>query len=355
MSCNFVLLVATTGECLTTSIVKQKKAPPQFGSRGGAIVLMFHIKTNVNLMKNLQIIKMVSVFSRRSMLACMIAVSILFLISCGKHSMEGIDLSSIEPSRPAVLNKVPASVISDMQVFTAMNLNTRGRIELYLKEMTPQKIETINIFKDVFVFSHLSKDEQIKVISEVLGFHNTTDYIKYAEFMEVKKQNLTDYVKKNHVKLNQLSNELMAVNNIVLSSEKSARMSSYEEIPDEWIDIDAYVGGSEACKEYSNCVTNKMAEGIAGSTGAALVAAALASPTGPGAVVAGLTTFGIGISGAAFATIYAATFGDCRLKREQYKRNERPYGEINPYDSENLNPNLGTGRERPGGYTPIPR
>jgi hypothetical protein len=47
-----------------------------------AIVSIFHIKTNVNLMKNLRIAKMVSVFSKRSMLACMIAGGILSLNSC---------------------------------------------------------------------------------------------------------------------------------------------------------------------------------------------------------------------------------------------------------------------------------
>jgi hypothetical protein len=65
---------------------------------------MFHIKTNVNLMKNLRIAKMVSVFSKRSMLACMIAGGMLSLNSCDNNSLEPNPVDAINPTSGAVAN-----------------------------------------------------------------------------------------------------------------------------------------------------------------------------------------------------------------------------------------------------------
>jgi hypothetical protein len=65
----------------------------------GQIVLLFYIKTNSNLMKNLQITKMVSVFSRRSMIACIITGGILSLNSCdNKDQLATQPLETLEVS-----------------------------------------------------------------------------------------------------------------------------------------------------------------------------------------------------------------------------------------------------------------
>jgi hypothetical protein len=56
-------------------------------------------------MKSLRIAKMVSVFSKRSMLACMMAGGMLSLNSC--------DNKNLEPSPASTFNPVPGEIIND--------------------------------------------------------------------------------------------------------------------------------------------------------------------------------------------------------------------------------------------------
>jgi hypothetical protein len=51
---------------------------------------MFHIKTNVNLMKNLEITKKLRAFWRHTAYACMVSTSVLMMSSCSDKSVEQI-------------------------------------------------------------------------------------------------------------------------------------------------------------------------------------------------------------------------------------------------------------------------
>jgi hypothetical protein len=300
-------------------------------------------------MKSLQIFKSMSVFSKRSMLACMIAVGVLSLNSCDKDSIDSVDISSVEASRPPILTNVPPPIISDMEVFTGMTINSQNRVEKYLLNMTPEKAKTINNFKNPYLFSKLPQSEQLAIISEVLGFNNIEEYKRYAQFLNTKKENLAEWVKENSIPTYKLTEQLLSVEKTNLTSKKSAR-SAFEEIPDNWIDVEAYQGVSPACEEYRACVTGKFVEGVVGSVGAAGGAAAWTSWTGPaGAGAAALGTFLTGLTGTAFVTIYAATFGDCRLKREACKPTPRRLDEPTGYGVDDGNPNLGKAIRGTGG------
>jgi hypothetical protein len=309
-------------------------------------------------MKSLQIFKSMSVFSKRSMLACMIAVGVLSLNSCDKDSMDSVDISSVEASRPPILTNVPPPIISDMKVFAGMTINSQNRVEKYLQNMTPEKAKTIILFKDINIFGNLSQDKQAEVISEVLGFDNINEYIKYAKFMEDKRQHIADYVKINNIPSYQLANELTAVKNVILADKKNARVS-FEEIPDSWIDLDAYTDVNPACQEYAACVNNKVAEGVISTGVATGVGAFFGGPVGATAgFVGGWLTTG-------FTVIYSATFGDCSLKRQQCKRirHSQLYGDGgylgdgSEFDVDDYNPNKprSKGYLTPGGIVRFPR
>lgn len=286
-------------------------------------------------------------FDKKVLFSYVLGVSLLTLYSCDNK------IDTVSP-QSSILDNVPAKVIVEMNTFNRMTLNAESRVEAYLAEMTPEKQARLNYFKDIQAFNKLGVNEQATLVSEILGFENVQECNLYLQSLNTRESIIAEWSRDEKKTGTQVAEYLNVVSDTPILNSKGMRISAdLSDIPDDWLDIEAYASSGGACQEYRECVNGKFGDGIAGTVGAGVAGLIFGGPTGAFVGLAG------GWISTAFVVINGATFGDCAGKRKQCQVFHHPYnGGTGTFDGEVDDYNPNKGKTLPGGPRPslsVPR